>query len=166
MAQNKTALVGRVVPDSVRVAVTDCSPTLRGDTMYVPLTNGGLAVVINTTKTLLIPVTGNALIVNTVTIGYVTVPAVSGGTATIQVDTVAADGSTTVNILAAVTLLTGLTNKVPLNLTLAATNPASIPAGASILITVVTSNNTVGTADVGGTLTIGYQGVDPNPITD
>lgn len=80
------------------------------------------------------------------------VPACSGGTATIQIDAVAADGTTTVNIVAAVTLLSGITTKVPLALTLAATNPATLAVGSSILVTVVTSNNSVGAAGVGGTL--------------
>jgi hypothetical protein len=164
MAQNKTALVGRVVPDSVRVAVLDCSPTLRGDTMYVPLTNGGLGVVQASTKVLALPVM-NPLVVNGAALVYTTIPACAGGTATIQIDYVNALNTVTTNIVAATSIL-ALTNSIPLVLTLAATNPTTCAAGGSILVTVVTSNNAVGTADVGGTLTIAYQGVDPNPITD
>lgn len=163
MAQNMVKASERVFNATTRVDVAALSPQARTMAKTVALTSV-LPVVQGTTKTLIIPV-ASALTVLGASIAYVTIPAVAGGTATLQIDTVAADGTTTVNIVAATSLLL-LTNKVPVALTLAATNPASIPAGASILLTVVTSNNVVGTADVGGGLTINFQRVDPNPITD
>lgn len=164
MAQNMAKASERVLNATTRVDVAALSPAARGDTMYIPLTTA-LPIVQATTKLLMLPVFSNALVVNGASLVYTTVPVVAGGTATIQIDYVAVDGSTTTNIVAATSVL-ALTNKVPLALTLAATNPASCAAGGSILVTVVTSNNAVGTADIGGGLTIGYQGVDPNPITD
>lgn len=92
-----------------------------------------------------------------------TAPAVAGGTATVQVDVVASDGSTTVNLVAATSLL-GLTSKVALQLAMAAT--PTIPTGSMILITVVTSNNSVGTADVGSSFTLGFEPVEDALITD
>lgn len=163
MAQNMAKASERVFNATTRVDVAALSPQARTLAKTVALTST-LPVVQGTTKTLIMPV-ASALTVLAVSIAYVTIPAVAGGTATLQIDTVAADGTTTVNIVAATSLLL-LTNKVPVALTLAATNPASIVAGGSILLTVVTSNNVVGTADVGGGLTINFQRVDPNPITD
>ena len=163
MAQNMAKASERVFNATTRVDIAALSPQGRYSAKTVALTSV-LPVVQNTTKLLLIPVTSAMLVLNA-SIAYTTIPVVAGGTATLQIDTVAADGVTTVNIVAATSLL-GLTNKVPLALTLAATNPASVPAGASLLLTVVTSNNVVGTADVGGGFTIGFQRVEPNPITD
>ena len=163
MPLNMAKASERVFNGTTRVDVAALSPSARTMGLHLQITLSN-PVVQNTTKLISMPVT-SALTVLSGYLSYVTVPAVAGGTATIQIDTVAADGTTTVNIVAATSIL-GLTNKVPLALTLAATNPASIAAGASFLITVVTSNNVVGTADIGGGLTIGFQRVDPNPITD
>lgn len=80
---------------------------------------------------------------------YGTVPAQSGGTTTIQVDAVAADGTTVVVIVTAVTILTGQTANVPLALTLAATNPTTLAQGTSVKISIITSNNTVQTSGAG-----------------
>ena len=109
----------------------------------------------------------NGLSIKAILAGFLkTVPAQSGGTTTIQVDTISAvDGTTTVNIVAATTLLTGFTAGIPVALTLAATNPAVIPFGDSILVTVTASNNSVGTADVGFGLTLLYAAKEASVIT-
>ena len=163
MALNMAKASERVFNGTTRVDVAALSPSARTMSMHIQVTQA-LPVTQNVTKVLSMPVT-SALTVLSAYLVYTTIPAVAGGTATIQIDTVAADGTTTVNIVAATSILL-MTNKVPLALTLAATNPASIAAGAQILFTIVTSNNAVGTADVGGGLSLAFQRVDPNPITD
>ena len=163
MAQNMAKASERVFNGTTRVDVASLSPSARTQALHVAMTST-LPVVQNTTKVIVFPMV-TAVTALSAYVVYTTIPAVAGGTATIQIDTVAADGTTVVNIVAATSIL-GLTNKVPLALTLAATNPTSIAAGASVLVTVATSNNVVGTADVGGGLSIGFQRVDPNPITD
>lgn len=104
-------------------------------------------------------------------LSFQTAPAVAGGTATIQVDAIASDGSTTTNIVPSTSIL-GLTSKVATQLALAAAqvadsnNGIAIPVGATILVTVTTSNNSVGTADVGFGLTIGIEPVEDTIIND
>ena len=91
--------------------------------------------------------------------GYVTfrtIPAAAGGTATFQVRSIAADGITKVFMTTALTVL-AMTNDVPVALVLAATNPVNLPAGTSLELVCTTSNNVVGTAQVGGTVTLLFE---------
>lgn len=164
MAQNKSRASQRVFNDGTRVDVAALSPAARFDDWQVPLT-ATLPVVQATTKLLSIPVIGYAITVLNAALVYTTIPVCAGGTATIQIDYVDVTGAVTTNIVAATSIL-ALSAKVPLVLTLAATNPTSCAAGGQILFTVVTSNAVVGVADIGGGLTMGFQRVDPDPITD
>ncbi len=163
MAVTRAKASTHLLGGNVAVDVLGMSPQARAQTLTSPV-NPHPIVVQNTTQTFAIPVTHNCKVLN----GYVmftTVPAVSGGTSTVQVDYVASDGSTTTNIVAAQTIL-GLTNKVPSAFTIAATNPTSCAAGGSFLFTVATSNNTVGTADVGGQVALGIERVEDAIISD
>ena len=99
-------------------------------------------------------------------VNFVTLPACAGGTSTLAIDRIATDGSTATNIVAAADILSGYTAKVPVAQTLAATNPTAITAGQSILVTVTTSNNAVGTADVGASVTLWCEAVEDDVITD
>lgn len=94
------------------------------------------------------------------------VPACSGGTSTIQLDAVASDGSTTTNIVAATDLLTGFTTKIANKMTLAATNPATVPVGSYLVVSVITNNNAVGAAGLGGGFLIGVEQVEDTIIND
>jgi hypothetical protein len=164
MAQNMSKSSERLLNGQERVDVAALSPAAR--TQYIDMdATGNVPVVQNTTKVVARAILTYALTVTGGSIVYTTIPVCAGGTATLQIDYVASDGATTTNIVAATSIL-GMTNKVPLALTLATTNPASCAAGGSLLYTVVTSNNAVGTADVGGVITLAVQPVDPNPITD
>ena len=102
---------------------------------------------------------------------FQTAPVMATGTATIQIDAVAADGSTTTNIVPATSLLL-LTGLKATQLALAAAqvadtnNAIAIPVGATVLVTITTSNNTVGTADVGFGLTLGIEPVEDTIIAD
>lgn len=148
---------------AVCVDVLAHSPQSRARSHWVGMTSN-LPVVQATTKYFVIPVLYDQ-IVQSISLVYKTVPVMSSGTATVQVDYVAVDGSTTTAIVAATSLLL-LTTLVPLALTLAATNPASCLSGGSWVFTVVTSNNTVGTADVGGGLTMRTEPVEATVISD
>lgn len=99
-------------------------------------------------------------------VNFVTLPACAGGTSTLAIDKIATDGSTATNIVAAATVLSGYTAKVPLAQTLAATNPTAITVGESILVTVTTSNNVVGTADVGASVTLVIEPVEDTTISE
>ena len=105
------------------------------------------------------------------TVCFQTAPVMATGTATIQIDAVAADGVTTTNIVPATSLLL-LTGLVAKTLAFAAAQTADanngiiIPAGATILVTITTSNNTVGTADVGFSLTLGVENGEDAIIND
>lgn len=94
------------------------------------------------------------------------VPAVTSVTSTIQLDAVASDGSTTTVIVAAVTLLSGFTSKESVQMTLAATNPAVVPVGSILLVSIITGNNTVTAAGVGGGFSIAYENVEDAIIND
>ncbi len=149
---------------AVAVDVLALSPQARRDILTAPAGQAAL-VVQNTTKYLSIPIAITCRVINAY-LNFVTAPAASGGTATIQIDHVAVDGSTTTNIVASVTILSGFTAKIPVALTLAATNPSSCAAGGSFLVTVVTSNHTVGTADAGACVSLGVEAVEDTVIND
>jgi len=82
------------------------------------------------------------------------VPAQSGGTATYQIDRYNVAGDAATIVVAATTILTGIVTKVNNALTLAGTNPTSITAGQSILVTLTASNHTVGAPGTGGQVTL------------
>ena len=97
---------------------------------------------------------------------YQVLPVISGGTMTMLLDTVAVNGSTTVNIVASLDVLSGFTAKVPVALTLAATNPTALTAGGSIQLTITSSANAP-TADTGqGSLTLLLENIEDGVITD
>lgn len=99
-------------------------------------------------------------------VNFVTLPVCSGGTSTLAIDKIATDGSTATNIVAAADILSGYTAKVPKVQTIAATNPSAILAGESVMVTVTTSNNAVGTADVGASITLWCEAVEDDVISD
>ncbi len=85
------------------------------------------------------------------------------GTITLTIDHVAADGSTVTTLVDAQTL-EGKTDLVPFALTLAAT-PAMLATG-SIRTSIATSNHTVSTAQVGGTVVLIYKPTEDAVISD
>lgn len=156
---------------AVCVDVPALSPQARSDT--ISYSSAAALVVQNTTKYLTFPIassssngnTGSGIVVTGAMINFQTAPVVSGGTATIQIDSVTTGAGATTNIVAATTLL-GLTAQTPVQLTLATTNPAATVPTSLLLVTIVTSNNTVGTADVGFGLTIAYENVEDAIVQD
>lgn len=99
-------------------------------------------------------------------VNFTTLPAASGGTSTLKIEKINTAGDTAVEIVAAADILSGYTAKVPKAQTIATTNPTAITAGESILVTVTTSNHTVGTADVGASVTLWCEAVEDSVITD
>lgn len=99
-------------------------------------------------------------------VNFVVAPVVSGGTATLAVDVVDTNGSTTTSVVAAADILSGYTAKIPVAQTLAATNPTAITAGQSVMVTVATSNNSVGTADKGASVTFVIEPVEDTTISE
>lgn len=107
--------------------------------------------------------------------GYVvfrTIPVVAGGTCTLTVTYTAADG-TTETVLTTTQTLLSKTNLVPFALTLdsavapaTATSYLDMAAAGSITVKIVTSNDVVGTAQVGGTLVLLVDPVEDSPISD
>lgn len=93
------------------------------------------------------------------------VPACAGGTSTIKVEHIAADGSTAVSIVGATDILTGFTTQIPVALTLAATNPTTMAGGGSVMASVVTNNNAVGAAGVAGALTFLVEPIEDTTIS-
>lgn len=87
----------------------------------------------------------------------------STGTCTLLVEYVAADGSTATTIVDAQDL-EGKTDMIPFTLTLAAT--PSMAAGGSIRTSIVTSNHTVTTAQVGGAVVLHYLPTEDTIIND
>jgi hypothetical protein len=162
MAVIRSKFSERQAGAKVAIDVLAMSPQARLHAWHLAATSC-LPVVQNTTKTLLMPVAAD-LKVTSVYIGYTTIPICAGGTAVLEVDYVAVDGSTT-TIIGTMSVL-ALSSKIPAAMTLAATNPAKCAAGGSLVFTMTTSNNAVGTADVGGGLAIGIERVEAAVISD
>ena len=98
--------------------------------------------------------------------GYVvfrTAPAVAGGTCTITLTYTAADGVTATVITATQDILSK-SNLVPFALTMTAT-PLMLATG-SLTLSIITSNNSVGTAQVGGELVLNVYPTEDTVISD
>lgn len=161
--KNLTSAVGHLLPVDCVIPVDGASRALHRKEWIV--SQQVPTVVQATTRVFTLPITWpGRLSVRDVWLMFSTVPAVSGGTATIQIDSIAVDGTTAVVVVTAVTILSGFTNGIPVNLTLAATNPTSLAQGTSLKVSIITSNNSVGTADVGFGLSVVYTALDPDPI--
>lgn len=93
-----------------------------------------------------------------------TAPAVSGGTCTVVVEKIANDGTTATSLTTATTLLSRTAN-VPFDLTALAT-PLTVNGDESIRVSVTTSNNAVGTAGAGGSVTVICAPVEDTTISD
>ena len=146
----------------VVVDVFAASPQLRR--VPVPLSATAPLVVQNVSKYMTFTAPYACKLINAY-VSFVTLPACAGGTSTLAIDRIAVDGSTATNIVAATTILTGYTAKIAVAQTLAATNPTSIAAGETIQVTVTTSNNAVGTADVGANVTMLLEPIEDTIIT-
>jgi len=147
----------------VAVDVLALSPRARRQ--VVPIVAPITLVVQNTSKTVAITSPSSCKVVSAY-VQFSTVPAVAGGTATLKIERIATDGSTATSIVDAATILSGYSNNIAVAQTIAATNPTEITAGQTIRVTVTTSNNVVGTADVGGTITLLVEPVEQTAITD
>lgn len=95
---------------------------------------------------------------------FTTVPAVAGGTATINIQKVANDGTTKTALATATTAL-GRTNGVVFDLTALAT-ALTVNGDETISVVTVTSNNAVGTQQAGGKITINAEPIEDSVITD
>lgn len=161
MAQNLTKFSTNGLPAGTAIDVASASLNLRRRTVHKVIPT----VVANTSTYTGFIVTKTSKVTAVSICWYDTVPAESGGTVTIQVDAVAADGTTVVVIVTLVTILTGQTVNVPLALTLAATNPTTLASGTSIKVTVIASNNTVQTSGAGyGDIAVQLEPIDPDPL--
>lgn len=163
MARIRSKFSKRQAGQAVAVDVLALSPQARQRTIVLSAT--APLVVQNASKYLsaTCPFTSGFKVVDA-WVNFVTLPVCSGGTSTLAIDKVATDGSTTTSIVAAADILSGYTAKVPKQQTLAAT--VTLTAGQSILVTVATSNNTVGTADVGASVTLVVEPIEDDPISD
>lgn len=92
-----------------------------------------------------------------------TAPIVSGGTATLLIEYIASDGTTATTIVAATTVLSK-TDLVPFALTIAVST--TLAEGGSFRISITTSNNSVGTAPVGGEVVLTCYPVEDSAITE
>ncbi len=90
----------------------------------------------------------------------------SSGTSTYAIDRYATDGTTKTNIVASTDCLTGFTAFIPVKQTLAATNPTTTLVGESIVVTLTTSNNSVTTAHIGGSITFLIEPIEDAIISD
>lgn len=95
---------------------------------------------------------------------FTTVPAVAGGTATINIQKIANDGSTKTPLATATTALSR-TNGVVFDLTALAT-ALTVNGDETLNVVTVTSNNAVGTQQVGGKITIYAEPIEDTTITD
>lgn len=148
----------------VAVDVYALSPQARAN--RINLTSGAPLVVQASTKYLCYTEPSTSGI--TVLGAYVTfavAPVVSGGTSTLAITKYDTNGSTTTTIVTAATILSGYTAFIPVAQTLAATG-ITVTAGQSIVVTVTTSNNSVGTADVGAAVTLLVESVEDTIISD
>ena len=93
-----------------------------------------------------------------------TAPAVSGGTATINIQKIANDG-TTKTALATATSALGQTANVVFDLTALAT-PLTVNGDEVLNVVSVTSNNAVGTQQVGGKITVYAEPIEDATIAD
>lgn len=142
-----------------RVDVQACSPQVRRQAMYqlaMPsLTQN------STTTSETTPVGTNCVIAAAYAV-FTTAPVVAGGTATVAV--LNSNGAV---VCTGTDSILGKSNGAVFTLTLAGTNPALLTAGTDALqLSVVTSNNSVGTQQVGGIINIVVEPVEANPIID
>jgi hypothetical protein len=153
----------RVFNATTRVDVNAASPQLRYREVTLSCPTG--LVVQNTSQYLQHVCTTTSG--ETVVGAYVTfavAPACAGGTSTLGIKKYDTDGSTTTTIVTAADILAGYTAFIPVEQTLAAS--VSLTAGQSIVVTVATSNNVVGTADKGATVTLLLAPVEDSVISD
>lgn len=162
MAQNYAKGSEFFVPFGIRLDVASLSPIARR--RQTPLA-APVATQATATESIF-PLAAACKVVSAYLVYPGTVPAVSGGTATIKIEHIASDGSTAVSIVDAVTILSGFTTQIPVALTLASTNPTTMAAGGSILVTVTTSNNTVGAPGTGGMLTLYLEPTEDSSISE
>lgn len=151
----------------VAVDVLALSPQARTFPVVLNASPAAPLVVQNTSKTLTFA-SGltSGFKINSIYVNFEVVPVVSGGTSTLKVERIDTDGSTATSIVAAADILSGYSAKVPKAQTIAATNPAAITAGQSVMVTITTSNHAVGTADAGASVTLWCEAVEDSVISD
>lgn len=155
----------RQAGERVAVDVLALSPQARRFEVVLNASPAAPICVTNSTQYLTFTATRSLRVISAY-VNFVVVPVVSGGTGTLAIDKVATDGSTTVSMVAAADILSGYTAKIPVAQTLAATNPTSITVGESIMVSVVISNNAVGTPDKGASITLLCEPVEDTVIND
>jgi hypothetical protein len=151
----------------VAVDVLALSPQARTFPVVLNASPAAPLVVQNTAKTLTFA-SGltSGFKINSIYVNFEIVPVVSGGTSTLKVERIATDGSTATSVVAAADILSGYTAKIPVAQTLAAANPTAITAGESVMVTITTSNHSVGTADAGASVTLWCEAVEDSVISD
>lgn len=164
MAVTRNKFSSRQAGPGVAVDVLALSPQARR--RQIDLNAGQAALVVQNTSKYLTTTATYDMVIKGAYYNCVTAPAVSGGTATLKIERIATDGSTATEVVASVTLLSGITGDVAEALTLAATNPTEITAGQTIKVTVATSNHSVGTADAGSCISLLVEPVEDSVISD
>lgn len=150
---------------NVAVNVQAASPQLRR--FEVVLTTSAAMVVQNTSKYLqFTSCTTSGIKVISAYVTFAVAPAQAGGTSTLSVRRCATDGTTFTDIVTAASVLSGYTAFIPVAQTIAAANPSAITIGQSIVVTVTASNDTVGTADSGISVTLLCEHVEDTIIND
>lgn len=162
MAQYQAKFSETNLPAGNRVDVGSLSPQARRYDVLIPAPQATQ----NATTEWALPLTRAVKLISAYLLYPGVVPAVSGGTCTLKIEHIESDGSTAVTIVTAVTILSGITTQIPVALTLAATNPTSMAAGGSIMVSVVTSNHAPGAAGVNGSLTLTLEPVEDTAISD
>ena len=164
MAQNYAKASERT-SSMIKADVTYASPQLRRNITKISIP----ATTQNTTTYTVWSVPANigvsGIKITAASVVFGVAPAVSGGTCTLALTKYASDGVTTVSVADAATILSK-TAFVSFNLTLATTNPTAILAGESVAVVVATSNNAVGTAQSGGTVSIEWVPVEDTTISE
>ena len=163
----RTKFSERQAGERVAVNVLALSPQARRSHIVLNVSPAAPLVVINSTQKLTFTsASTSGFKIIAVYVNFVAAPAVSGGTSTLGISRIAVDGSTATVIVTAATILAGYTARTPVVQTLAASNPTAITAGESVEVAIVTSNNTVGTADTGASVTFLVEAVEDAVIND
>lgn len=165
MSVNCAKASERVLNGTTRVDIAAASPQLR---RFEITLSSSAAMVVNGVTNYLCHTSASTSGLKVIA-AYVTcavAPAVGGGTSTLSIKRYLVGGTSDADIVAAATILSGYTAFIPVLQTLAAANPAAITAGQSIVVTVTTSANVVGTADSGLSVTLLVEHVEDSPIVD
>lgn len=167
MARNRSKFSQRQAGQAVAVDVLALSPQARTFPIVLNASPAAPLCVQNTSQFLTASCgLTSGFKINSIYVDFAVVPAVSGGTATLKVEKYNTAGDTATSIVAAADILSGYTAHIPVAQTLAATNPSAITAGESVVVTVATSNHSVGTPDKGASVTLWCEAVEDSVISD